>query len=164
MKRLMKDRRVVLGAIAALVVLLAGLGVVLAQDYNLEPRYGSTTLVTGFQPDPHNVSLTAGGPINTPHCSGNSYVADNPDYRLNYTAGTQYPLNIYVRSSVDTTLLINLPNGQWLCNDDGGQGNNPLISYPAGQAPSGRFDIYVGTYNTENATATLVISEIAPRW
>lgn len=154
-------RRIVVTSCVVGVVMLSGLGVALAQNWQLAPRYGTVSLRSGFTPDPHTISLTAGGPIRTTQGGCSAYVANNPDVRLQFQAGS-LPLNIYVRSSTDTTLLINQPNGTWTCNDDGGQGTNPLISMS--NPPSGQYDIFVGTYSQSNAQATLYISELAPRW
>lgn len=157
-------RRAALAACVAAVVLLSGVGIAMAQNWRLAPRYGTVNLRGGFMPDPHTISLTAGGPINTrtsgpaPACG---YVANNPDVRLNWGGGGGM-LNIYVRSGSDTTLLINMPNGSWFCNDDGGQGTNPLASFAGSQA--GQYDIFVGTYTSSTAPAALMISELSPRW
>jgi hypothetical protein len=147
-------------ASSVVVVILAVAGAAIAQNWNLAPRYGTLNLRTGFMPDPHAVSLTAGGPIQTSQGGCSAYVANNPDVRLNYTAGS-LPLNIYVRAGSDTTLLINMPNGQWACNDDS-NGLNPLVNLP--NPPSGRYDIFVGTYNSTPAPATLYVSELSPQW
>lgn len=126
-------------------------------DPNLNPTFGSTTLKAGFTPDPYVKMLTAGGPLKTSLGGVNAQVAKAPDFRLNYFAGN-YPLTIRVESSADTTLLINLPNGQWIANDDAGGNQNPLIRLARPQ--SGRYDIWVGTYNAGNARATLKITEL----
>jgi hypothetical protein len=152
--------KVGLGASIVVLALVAVVGVAVAQNWRLAPRYGTITLRSGFTPDPHRVSLTAGGPTQTTQGGCTAYVAQNPDYRLNYTAGS-LPLNIYVQSASDTTLLINAPNGQWSCNDDS-NGLNPLVSFPSPQ--SGQYDIFVGTYSPATAPATLNISELAPSW
>ena len=164
MKRLSKaSRTMILISCLAVVVLLSGLGVAMAQNFNLAPRYGVVNLAPGFMPDPHTISLTAGGNINTrttgpaPACG---FVANAPDVRLNWSGGST--LNIYAIAATDTTLLINTAGGQWLCNDDGGSGTNPLLSIP--NATSGQYDIYVGTYNSSTTPARLRISELAPQW
>ncbi len=96
-----------------------------AQDYTQPATYGNVTLVSGFTPDPHNIQLQSGGStqVTQPGCTG--YVANAPDYELTFTAGS-LPLNIYVKSESDTTLLINLPDGSWACNDDT-SGFNPAV-------------------------------------
>ena len=152
-----KLRRAIMASCVTGAVLLSGLGLAMAQTWQLAPRYGSYNLNAGFMPDPQTISVVAGGPIRTGLGGCSAYVANNPDIRLHYTAGS-YPLNIYVRSGADTTLLVNLPNGQWACNDDS-QGLNPLVSIP--RPASGQYDIFVGTFNPQNAPATIHISERA---
>ncbi len=136
-----------------------------AQNISADPLYGTVNLDTGFMPDPVPVEVLAGGPDSAtglgPGCGG--YIMNaQPDVRLNFTAGQQFPLNLYVISQADTTLAVNLPNGQWMCNDDA-NGLNPLVSLQP--AMSGQYDIWVGTYQPGNTPpATLYISELAPQW
>jgi hypothetical protein len=137
-----------------------------APDLNAKPTYGTATLKTGFRPDPFTIQLTAGGPIKklggpikTELGGVKAYIAKAPDFRLHYTAGN-FPLRIFVESKGDTTLLVNLPNGTWVANDDGGGGRNPLLSFAKPQ--SGRYDIWVGTFGEKNVPATLRISELTP--
>lgn len=131
-------------------------------DYSLEPTYGSETLSAGFLPDPHTVDLIAGGSIELEmgECTY-GYVADAPDFDLYYESSGSSDLYIYALSEDDTTLLINTPDGNWICNDDGLSGSNPLIVIPA--ADGGLYDIWVGSYDGDTAGATLHISEIDPR-
>ena len=85
-------------------------------------------------------------------------LTDDNELRLDYTAGT-FPLTIYAQSDADTTLLINLPDGTWVANDDGpNTGLNPLLRFPNPQ--SGRYDIWVGTIGKDNAKAKLKITEL----
>jgi hypothetical protein len=152
----------ILASCVAVVVLLAGLGVALAQTFSLPPTYGTTALSPGFLPDPVVVSLVAGGQINTrtsgpaPACG---WVANAPDYRLNWSGGSS--LYITATSGSDVTLLINTPNGGWQCNDDS-NGTNPLLQFNG--AAAGQYDIWVGTYQAGNQPAILRISEMGPRW
>ena len=63
---------------------LALAGPVAAQDFNASPNYGDISLAPGFQPDPHLVSLRAGGSISATNagsgCSG--YITNAPDFRF----------------------------------------------------------------------------------
>ncbi len=131
-------------------------------DYSLAPTFGSVELDEGFLPDPHTVDIVAGGTIelNMGECTY-GHVANAPDFDLYYQATSGSTLYIYALSGSDTTLLVNTPDGNWLCNDDGFTGNNPLIVLPA--ADSGLYDIWVGTYGSDTIGATLYISEIDPR-
>jgi hypothetical protein len=127
------------------------------QNPNLSPTFGTVTLRAGFVPDPYTVRVVAGGNIRTNLGGINQSVANAPDYRLNYVAGN-LPLTFYVRSAADTTLLVNLPNGTWVANDDGDGNLNPVIKI---QRPmSGQYDIWVGTFNQGNPQATLYITEL----
>jgi hypothetical protein len=128
-----------------------------SQDPELKPTYGSVKLKAGFEPDPYTKKLEAGGPVQTKLGGVDAWVAKAPDFQLNYTAG-KYPLIFHVKSKADTTLLINLPDGKWVANDDT-NGLNPLLRFAKPQ--SGRYDIWVGTFD-EGGTppATLYITEL----
>lgn len=134
-----------------------------AQNVYANPLYGTVNLSGGFLPDPQAVQVQAGGPMAAgslgPGCAG--YITPNqPDVRLNFSAGS-LPLYLYARSGADTTLVVNLPNGQWVCNDDFIGLDPGLRIQPA---MSGQYDIWVGTYSPGNISpATLLISELDPR-
>ena len=103
-----------------------------AQNVNGTPNYGTVTLRSGFLPDPRIVALQSGGNVDVSQRNSNclGFITEAPDVRLNYTAGT-LPLYISVDSSADTTLVVNGPDGQWSCDDDGGnRGLNPSIRHP----------------------------------
>ncbi|WP_395644760.1 hypothetical protein [Terricaulis sp.] len=133
-------------------------------DFSLEPAYGSVDLAAGFTPDPHTISIAAGGEldasaIQAPGCVGR--VARAPDYRVNWTAGSGgRPLIFSVASDADTTIVVNDAQGNWLCDDDGGNnGLNPAITI---QNPSsGQYDVWVGTYEEGGLQdSTLNVSEL----
>lgn len=146
----------------ALAMALPG-AVALGQDYTLPANYGDTTLNAGFSPDPFVVPLQSGGSIDAGQTLGGScrgYVSNAPDFSVNYSAGSTFPLRIGVSSGRDTTLVVNGPDGNWYCDDDGGEGLNPLLHF--GSPMSGRYDIWVGTYgSTSNHDALLFISELS---
>ncbi len=121
---------------------------------------GSVRLNAAFSPDPYRVAVTAGGTIQASTaangCAG--MVSSAPDFELTYTAGS-LPLIFRSISASDTTLLINGPNGQWYCDDDGGaEGLNPELYF--GSPGTGVYDVWVGSYGADTAAATLEISEI----
>src|SRR5436190_16148522 len=112
--------------IVALAMVLLAVGRIQAQpDPNLKPSYGSVTLKAGFLPDPFKKDLVAGGQIKTNLGGVSAHVAKAPDFSLNYTKG-KYPLTVSAKSVGDTTLLINLPDGSWVADDDGAGGVDPL--------------------------------------
>lgn len=148
--------------LTAAVVAACTAGTASAQDYSLDPTYGSVSLQAGFTPDPHTVNVRSGGDRQAStlgnNCSG--YIANAPDYRLHYESGS-FPLIISVDSDADTTLVVNGPNGSWHCDDDGGeQSLNPMVRIE--KPVSGQYDIWVGTYGSEDIeSALLQISELS---
>lgn len=131
-----------------------------AQDYNAEPNYGDITLEPGFTPDPHLVRLRAGGDISATSagsgCSG--YITNAPDFRLHWDGDGSLNLKISILSKADTTLVVNGPNGEWYCDDDTGEDDNPLITLGS---VAGRYEIWVGTYLSGTPqVAVLSISEL----
>ncbi|QLC26736.1 peptidase S1 [Parasphingopyxis algicola] len=129
-------------------------------DFSLDPNYGTATLRSGFTPDPHRIRLQSGGSIDASVLGGScrGYVSPAPDYRVQYESG-RLPLNISVQSSSDTTLVINGPDGEWYCDDDGGDGLNPSIRFDTPR--SGQYDIWVGTYGSAQLeSAILDVSEL----
>jgi hypothetical protein len=134
-------------------------GTAFAQDFSRDPAYGTWNLVAASQPSEATVNLQSGGEIDasglgTP-CTG--FIANAPDYRVNYTPGG-HPLTFTVTSQFDTTLVINGPDGRWYCDDDGGEGNQPLIRF--GAPSGGQYDVWVGTYGEARLrSAQLRVSE-----
>jgi hypothetical protein len=133
-------------------------------DFTLDPAYGTIALAAGFQPDPHTQAIAAGGSIDAsslgqPGCVG--FIAQAPDYRVNWTAGSgALPLIFSVAAEADTTLVINDAQGNWVCDDDGGDsGMNPSVRFE--NAASGQYDIWVGTYAQGGLQdSTLHVSEL----
>lgn len=151
----------ILAATAALAA-VASAGIAAAQNYSLNPTYGTATLNAGFTPDPYVVNLQSGGSINASTAISSScrgFIANAPDVRIHYRAGS-YPLIFSVASNSDTTLVINGPDGSWYCDDDGGNnGLNPAIRF--GSPMSGQYDVWIGTYGSASLQpAQLHISEL----
>ena len=149
-------RLALFAGVFAMLVVLCG-GTTSAQDPNLPPTYGTVHLRAGFMPDPYSRDVVAGGPILTTLGGVRAYVARAPDFRVHYTAGN-YALTFYAISSADTTLLINLPNGQWVADDDSGGNLNPMIRLV--RPMSGQYDIWVGTFGPNTAPAVLHVTEL----
>jgi hypothetical protein len=132
-----------------------------AQDVSAAPTYGAVDLKAGFPDDPYTVVMSSGGSIDASSigspCTG--YIASAPDLRLTYQGGS-FPLYIYASSTIDTTLVVNGPDGQWYCDDDGNGGLNPQVTFT--KPESGQYDIWLGTYaSSEVHEAMLHISEVS---
>jgi hypothetical protein len=150
----------ILAATAALAA-VASAGIATAQNYSLNPTYGTVNLNAGYTPDPYVVNVQSGGSQNAQNLSSScrGFIANAPDVRVNYSAGS-FPLIFSVASSADTTLVINAPDGSWYCDDDGGNnGLNPAIRF--GSPMSGQYDVWIGTYgNASLQPAQLHVSEL----
>jgi len=149
-------------------------------NYNDPSNFGGGELTSGFTPDPWAFPLTAGGgddPVNvatlgliddaSSEACGQAYVTRKPDFHFTFQAG-QYPLvRFYVvtENGADATLLINDPSGRWRCNDDhpvrDGWGNERMPSVDFEFPETGRYDIWVGSYDqTAHNPAALYVTEI----
>ena len=142
---------------------------VIAQDQSLDPYNDPIDLDAGFDDDPYMLYVLPGGSsdvraLGIEACVG--FVDERPDAAVNYTSG-RYELNFGVASmnELDTTLVINEPNGNWVCNDDFGESTetNPGISFS--MPDDGRYDIWVGVYDSDDLSeqnrATLFVTEVA---
>lgn len=90
-------------------------------------------------------------------CSGYIY-APGPDLELTIDSNFR-PLGIFVDADVDTTLVINDPDGNWHCNDDADTlaNSNPGLQFS--KPKEGIYDIWVGTFNSgEAGTGKLVVT------
>jgi hypothetical protein len=155
-----------IAAVAVGVASLAAAGTSIAQNFNLQPLYGTVRLVTGFLPDPRVVPVRAGGSIDASDSIGGQcrgFITNRPSIRVWYTAGDTYPLIISANSQADTTLAINAPDGRWYCDDDSGNGPlNPSVRFR--RPMSGRYEVFVGTYRPEGRPgARVYISELHSR-
>ena len=148
-----------MAAVVTATLMMGSAGSGRAQDVSAKPAFGQARLSAGFDPDPYTRSITAGGAIDASKLGGDcdGYIADAPDFRLNYTAG-DFELTIMAVSNSDTTLVINTPDGQWACDDDSGGDADPAFKFDDPQ--SGVYDIWISVYGeAATAEATLTISE-----
>lgn len=129
-----------------------------------EPYSGEIHLAALFIPDPHRVSVSAGGSVNLAttnltNCVG--FVARRPDIRLHWN-GSGDDLQVYFQASNagDAVMLINTPDGRWHCNDDANSSTlNPGLMFS--NASSGVYDIWVGSYTSgEWISGNVNITEI----
>lgn len=134
-------------------------------DARAEPRYAALELRVGFEPDPRDVTVDAGGSRDArlihPSCSG-MIDFTRPDVNLTYAQGTgQFPLFLGAVSQADTTIVIRDPQGNWHCNDDF-DGLNPGVVFQRPQF--GNYSIWVGTLERGPTQPAVVrISEVPPR-
>lgn len=129
-------------------------------------NFDDISISTGFMPDPMAVTGTSGGSrdgttitdADGSPCAG--WIAGTPDHLLNL--GTDFA-NLRVMAYAtdaesDTTLVIQKPDGAYLCNDDSEDGFHPAIT---GAMPAGTYKVWVGSYNEgEHVAYRLGVTEI----
>ncbi len=126
------------------------------------PRFGVVRLEAGFLPDPHRVQVTGGGgdanPRSEAGCVGHLR-AGPPTVRLDFQAGT-LPLTIGAKGADDLNLVVQLPDGRFVCDDDGGDDLNPRLVLD--RPGSGSYAIWVGTWESlpQGVAAEVTFSEI----
>lgn len=104
--------------------------------------------------------VTAGGPLslfdNACNVPAHGYVTAAPDISLYFDNQNQTTaLDIRVQGSCDETLLMNDNSAQWQFNDDDAD-LHPRLQI--GDAASGRYDIWVGTFSQQDCQATISIN------
>jgi hypothetical protein len=106
---------------------------------------------------PTSVVVSAGGP--SPNsviglgCAGFLDPA-RPTALVDFTSDGGV-LSIWVASDADATLVVGLPDGTWMCNDDY-DGLMPAVVVD--RALPGQYPVWVGTFMDEPASATLFVS------
>ena len=131
-------------------------------NWRANPLYGTITLSGGFAPDPHVSTVEAGGssanPVSGTGCTG--YLNLNaPDLDLNYSSSGTLPLTISAHADRDVSLLVYTPDGRWLCDDDSGEGLDPMITISSPR--QGNYNVWVGTYAAGSTVrATVGFSEL----
>jgi hypothetical protein len=130
-----------------------------AVDATATATYGEIELSSGFANDPYRVTVTSGGSIDastiSSGCTG--MVSRAPDFEVTFDAGS-LPLTFGVDASVDTTLIINGPDGAWTCDDDSGGGTDPEVTYA--RPRSGTYDVWVGAFGGDSGSAELFVTEL----
>ena len=120
---------------------------------------GAITLAPGFNPDPHVLSGRAGGGVEASslnqQCAG--WISQDPNHVVQADAAFTNLVVAVNAGTADTTLVVQLPDGSYRCNDDE-DGTNPMVS---GAVAQGIAKIWIGTYERDqNVAYTLGISEL----
>ncbi len=129
-----------------------------ALDPTAAPNFGEVNLAAGFAPDPQTVEVISGGSVDVgalnlgTGCYG--YAAGAPDYRINWS-GSVANLRVFFAGEGDTTLIVNLPDGTWACNDDF-SGLSPLVNIA--NPAAGTYNIWVGSFGSTYESGTLYVT------
>jgi hypothetical protein len=118
--------------------------------WNEAPYFGEMTLSGGFSGDPRTTDVRAGGsqrnPVEGGGCTG--WIGARPDLNVTYSTSGGLDLTISAAGTADVNLLVRAPDGRYFCDDDSGEGLNPLLTISS--PPSGTYRIWVGTYAESN--------------
>jgi hypothetical protein len=143
----MRVVRTKVGTCLGLAAAIAASGAVAAEAQYLAPQapptYGSAPLALSRGTALRGI---AGGPVALNSVNGNclGYAQPMPSHVLNVAPGTAQ-VRIGAVSNVDTTLMVQTPDGRILCDDDGGEGLNPLLEFAASP---GQYRVWVGSYSS----------------
>jgi serine protease Do len=131
-------------------------------NVSARPNYGERNLAPGFTPDPQETVLTSGGNLDVasmslgPDCRGFATAA--PDLNVRLSAPSSFLRIFFEGAGQDATLIINKPDGSWVCNDDA-VGRDPMIDFNG--APAGLYNVWVGSYNaSDRIRGKLKITEL----
>ncbi len=133
-------------------------------DSSLDSNYGTYNLSEGFMPDPYVISMIGGGgtqgvnaSVADATCAG--VVTAQPDLVINYTTSPQFSTDffrVFYASLGDATLVIEQPDGTFICNDDFA-GTDPVIDIV--NPLDGEYSIWVGAFGTEYVYGYLMFTE-----
>jgi hypothetical protein len=110
------------------------------------PSYGTANLIPNQRIMLQGV---AGGGVSLSAVDGScrGYAQPTPSHVLMVPPGAAM-VRIGATSGIDTTLMVQMPDGRIVCDDDGGDGLNPLLEVPA---VPGQMRVWVGSYSSSNA-------------
>lgn len=106
------------------------------------------TIGPGFSPDPITIDGTGGGQVSAAswtsnQCRGFATAMNAPMILVNVT-GMIPNANFLAASNDDSTLIVQKPDGSYLCGDDEGGGLNPRVST---MLMPGQYKVWVGAYS-----------------
>lgn len=122
-----------------------------------EPDSGIYRIAPGFLPDPYIVTVRGGDNISTEieGCAG--FIAERPDATFIYEAPSS-GFRVFFISDQDATLVLQRPDGSYVCNDDS-VGHDPAVEIIPGDA--GTYLVWVGSYSEAvKPTGYLMLTEV----
>jgi hypothetical protein len=145
--------RSLLAGLGLLIYMMFGAGVALAQDgpadEPVQPADDKTSAIlalqAGFIMDPYLLPVVGAGnrAANSVESQCAGYIDEEPDVTVNWS-GTSDQLSFFVYGDQDAVLLVELPDGSVLCNDDAGlETVQPLVEIP--DPAAGAYRVYAGS-------------------
>lgn len=153
-------RTIILLMLAMLLAVLGGSTALAQTDTgdDLAPAaFLTMNLKAGFPLDPFVASLNGGGEVDAATldetCVG--FIAEAPSFTVNWE-GEVEAFDIFYHSDFDPTLVLQLPDGSYLCNDDAS--DNLLDPELTVEAPAaGQYNLWVGSYDAGQLIPGLLV-------
>lgn len=126
-----------------------------------DSTFATVDLASGFILDPYLLRVMGQGDIPAEEIEADcvGFVAESPNVALNWSGETD-ALHLFVYSDSDPVLVVETPDGEFLCNDDANEvvlDSLVSISDPA----EGTYNIHVGSFSAEEPVlGFLVVTEI----
>jgi hypothetical protein len=114
-------------------------------------------LQAGFPLDPFFVSINGGGEVDASTLDENcfGYINDKPVVTLNWE-GQVDTAYIFFYSDHDPTLVIQMPDGSFMCNDDAHEHLlDPIVQLD--NPPSGEYRLWVGSFDEGNLIPGILV-------
>lgn len=143
--------RTIIPLMLALLLALLGGSAALAQSDaaadTAPAAFLTMNLKAGFPLDPFVASLNGGGEVDAStldeSCVG--FITEAPSFTVNWEGAVE-AFDIFYHSDFDPTLVLQLPDGSYLCNDDAS--DNLLDPELTVEAPAeGQYNLWVGSYD-----------------
>ena len=140
-------------------------------DPGASPLFGSADLLRGFTPDPHTVSMVAGGALDTSMMElACGFTTQAPAYSFRLFGGASetflrlyfLPSGATSDSGINIGLIVHTPDQEWLCAYEAtsGPGTAPFIDMD--MALSGTYTVWVGLDQSgDSEPGTLYITQFA---
>lgn len=153
-------RTIILLMLAMLLAVLGGSTALAQTDAGGDPApaaFLTMNLKAGFPLDPFVASLNGGGEVDAATldetCVG--FIAEAPSFTVNWE-GEVEAFDIFYHSDFDPTLVLQLPDGSYLCNDDAS--DNLLDPELTVEAPAaGQYNLWVGSYDAGQLIPGLLV-------
>jgi hypothetical protein len=124
--------------------------------------YLSLNMAAGFALDPFLVSLNGGGEVDASTVNSDcvGYINDQPVLTANWE-GTVDALRVFFYSDSDSTLVVQAPDGSYLCNDDAADNvldPEVIVTQPV----TGTYKLWIGSYDANQLIPGLLVITARP--
>lgn len=119
-------------------------------------------LAAGYPLDPFIVSLNGGGPVDASALGGDcvGYIGESPTLAVNWTGDAEF-VEAFFYSDHDPVLVIETPDGDYLCNDDANEHLlDPVIQLD--NPAHGEYKIWAGAYDADQLIPGVLVLTTRP--